>query len=416
MGFTEMEFATQTQFDYLYEGLKQKYPGLFQSGPQTVFQFMEMPMEARWIDSEHREAFELADTIPAKLGGFYSTGSSRLTVAYETFIKSIAQEMGSNNPKYRQLKERQENILNYMKKVEADAEREHKGWLKKNPDQAISYDLWLSNTRSGKIWTKELDDLDKEYEEIKEGMSSIKGAVAGALAVAQKYLTQDKMILEDGESVLRTTIGGDLQKTLLRWQAHKDQYDLDVTINRHQHIENPWHTTVNADIRTSLCHGQEIHNRINVSQIIQDKHYNLQVKAVGVEGFPITRGKWYNDSFVHHDVKIAEGGNLNMQNFFGPDGSLHLIPTAILVIYHPVIELTISTETFENTIEHSDFFKTGAAPGMISLFGLQFDTKTTIANGIRKAADKTTITILPPENQAAQILGITSVNKSIPSK
>jgi hypothetical protein len=408
---SDQDFARQTQFDYLYEGLKQKYPGLFTIDKQSIFQFMEMPIEAGWTSGGYSAAFNLADTVPAKQGGFYTTGASRVTLAYRSLLESMYKAIGEKNPEYRQLKDR---LGTYYKQLEAkvhEAIQMYQGWKANNFNSTLSFSDWLDNDPLA--WSKkaEIDNIRKDITRYNEKCAEIEGALGKALQTAQERLTTDCMTLEDGRVVPRTNIGGNLQDDIGRWKGNKNQFDLNVTINKNQKITTPWHETVKTEVKAANCHPPELNTYINIQRLVLDQHYSLNVKAVGLQGYPISRGSWYNDSFVRPSIELPEGATLKKQDFFGQHGSLHLIPTMVLVIYHPVIELTISTKTYKEEIEKNSRLQ--AIPTPLMLFGLLFDIKASFQKGVLVDQDKTTVTIVPPENQSAQILGVTSVNKSI---
>lgn len=410
---TTDDFARQTQFDYLYNGIKERLPGLFSDDKQTIFQFMEMPIEANWTVGNHSIAVDLADSVPAKLGGFYARGAGRVTLAYESLLMSMYQAIGDKNGEYRKLKDLVITEYQRLNVAINKAKVAYQAWRQQNLDAKLSLSEWLENDIEAEAFKDEIEELRKSIKKKNSQCERIEGALGQALTIAQDKLRSDTVLLENGKVVPRTVIGGSLQDDIARWKSAKDrgEFDLNVTINKDQHIATPWHTTVKADTHAASCHAPELNSYVNMKRVLLDQHYSLNVKAVGLQGYSITRGDWYNDTFVKSDQKLPEGASLKTEDFFGKDGSLHLIPTAILVMYHPVIELTISTKTFVEEIENNTRLK--AYPGPLMLFGLNFDVSASLKMGVKEKDETTTMTIIPPENQPAQILGVTSVNKSM---
>lgn len=407
------DFARQTQFDYLYNGVKEKLPGLFSDDKQTIFQFMEMPIEANWTTGNQSVAFDLADSVPAKLGGFYARGAGRVTLAYESLLMSMYQAIGDKNGEYRRLKDMVFTEYKRLNVAIDKAKNAYQTWQRQNLNAKLSFSEWLETDIEAEALKDEVDEIRASIKQKNSQCQRIEGAMGQALTIAQDKLRSDTVLLDNNKMVPRTTIGGSLQDDIARWKSAKGrgEFDLNVTINKDQEIATPWHTTVKADAHVASCHAAELNNYVKVERLILDQHYSLNVKAVGLQGYTITRGDWYNDTFVKPGKELPEGASVKTEDFFGKDGSLHLIPTAILVMYHPVIELTVSTKTYLDQIENNTKLK--AYPGPLMLFGLNFDVSASLKMGVKQSEETTTMTILPPENQPAQILGVTSVNKSV---
>lgn len=79
-------FEKSTQFDYLYDALAQKFPGLVAKNSGTsVFQFSQVPVAANWVTSNDQIAYDIANVVPLNLDGFCVKGD-QLDTSYSTLI------------------------------------------------------------------------------------------------------------------------------------------------------------------------------------------------------------------------------------------------------------------------------------------------------------------------------------------
>lgn len=405
------EFARQNQFDYLYSAITNKYPGLALDGEASAFQFMEMPMEAAWVTGTDEAAFNLADTVPAKLGGFYSAGAARVSLGYGSLLKSLMGAMADNNKSYRDLQSKMDSQAKLIDVAIDNAKKQYGVWRSEQKqlglEPASSLMDWLEKDMTAAACKAEYDRQLSEYNRYKKEAENIYGAMGAALAEARQNLDSDQMLIEagvqGGRFVPRTTIGGNLQQDIMRWKSNPDSFDLDVVIKNTEQSITPWKTVSTTEVKQS-CHSTKIDSKINVSRIIMDKAYSLRFKAVGMRGYPITRGAWYNDTFVRPSVELPRGCQLNTDSFFGADGSLHLIPTSILVLYQPQIELTVSTACYKDELEN----KTNLGLEYLELFGIRFSLEASLKLGHQIDSEVVTQTFVTPDNAPAQILGVTS--------
>ena len=97
---TTIDIGTETQYDYLYDGIAQKYPAVNADGKSTVFQFTGSPMQAQWTDgSSDLNAYTFANAESATMDGFY-TPKGQLVNNYGTYITSLDIPSLSTDPDY----------------------------------------------------------------------------------------------------------------------------------------------------------------------------------------------------------------------------------------------------------------------------------------------------------------------------
>ena len=66
------DFAKESQYKYYFSALAQNFPDIVsQQGKETVFQFSSLPIAADWKTGDDETAYNIANAVPADIGGFY---------------------------------------------------------------------------------------------------------------------------------------------------------------------------------------------------------------------------------------------------------------------------------------------------------------------------------------------------------
>jgi hypothetical protein len=406
------DFARKNQYDYLYDAIVNKYPGLGITDNVTAFQFLQEPMTADWVTGEDAAALAIADSVPARLGGFYMPGSSTVSSAYRSLIKSLQDALGDRNSNFRSLQIKIQTASDNLQKVIHDAQGEYNKYvfaMQQKGETVSSLEDWMQSSMAATPFKMKYDQVIEEYRRLSTEAERTYGSMGAALVEAKENLDKDQILLRsDGKEAVyipRTTVGGNLAEDMRRWE-NSDGYEFDVTIKASDRDITPWKTVSTTEVKQS-CHSTKIDSKIKVSQLIMDNDYSLNVKAVGLRAYPISRGVWYNDTFVNPHAEIVEGGQLDTESFFGDAGSLHMIPTSILVIYKPEISLTVSTQCYENYLANN----TNLDMKYISLFSMNFDLQASLGINVKQGGSVSTITLVSPKETPAQILGISSTVK-----
>lgn len=406
-----MAFGDQTQYDYLFNALAQKYPAIASSdGNTSSFQFLELPMEANWVQGSDSNAFQFADATSVRLDGFYAPGGS-LSTAYQDYVLSISPKAGSDGAAYQKAAALVAAADNALEAKTAAALAAFNVFLANNPDQKMTYSAWLLDSDfSGPDYQNDIEQMRAARNDQGALMTKIVKAVDGPLGAAQAAANpwSQTMNISQGGAVVAvptTIIGGDLAGDTARWMQYApNEYDFDVTISAEDTITSPWNTTYTTHTSFDPCYGFSSSTTIDSQRVITDKNYKLRVCAVGINAYPITRGEWFHEDLLVPTEQIVEGSPFSNDTFFGYAGSLHLVPHEILVMYRPTIELTVSTDIFTEQIE--GVIKGGLE--WVDLFGFHFDLQAGAT--LTKVQDevKTTITIAAPASQVPQVIGVLS--------
>ncbi len=401
-----------TQFDYLYNALAQKYPGLVaKDNDSSAFQFSQMPIAANWVTSNDQIAYDIANGVPLNLDGFYVKGD-QLDTSYSTFIRSLKPKLGDDNPDYRKLKVLSDDLTNQFQVIADSANKAYYIWAANNTNAngtVPSKSEWLNDPLGGKSWGDKLNNIQKQVDEVSNEMSEILKSMDAALSDTLANLNSDTMPISRGGTAIKVpsvSIGGNLSGDKLRWDSYtKGQYDFEVEINSDSVIDSPWKTVYSTKV-VQTCWRTSIETKVDTFRIITDNHYNLKVQAVGIQGYEITRGRWYNPAFVTPDAQIVQGAtSLTNDSFFGLNGCLHMIPESILVMYKPTITLTVSTQTYKQQfVANADL-----DINWIEMIGFRFSFNGLASLQPVENGDNTvTLTFKSPDNAVPQIIGVTS--------
>lgn len=405
-----MAFSDQSQFNYLYDALAKKYPGLADAdGVTSTFQFSELPMEATWVLGYDSDAYNLANATSARLDGFFAPGTD-LANAYQDYVQSIKPNAGSDNPAY----------LAAQRKVAAADEAltakanlaigAYKVFIANNPQPPMSYSQWLGDPDcGGDGYNDALQQLRNTKNDQAKLMTEIIAAVDVPLAAAQAAVNpwNETMIISEGganRTVPLVSLGGDLAGDHATWLTYPaGQYDFDVTINASDVITSPWNTTYTTHTSVS-CFSVSTTVDIDSKRIINDTNYKLQVTAVGANTYPIMRGEWFHPDLIIPTMQIVQGSPFTNDSFFGYSGALHLVPAQVFVLYRPSIVLTMSTQVYTEEIHGA----VTAGFDWVDIFGFHFDMNAGATLTTTGDAVTTTLTITAPDAQAPQIIGVQS--------
>lgn len=401
-----------TQFDYLYDALTQKYPGLTgDPGGAAVFQFAAAPISADWTTGNDAEAYDIANAVPLNLDGFYDKGDS-LDTSYQDLIASVRPANYTNNPDYVQASSVVNGLTNSFAQTVANANSAYQEWAAVNPGAngvaAETKTQWLLDPLGGAVWQAKLTQVQTQLQNETSKLAAIVKTMDAALARAQSAASTDTMpISRAGGTAIQVpsvTIGGDLGGDLARWAAYPDdQYDFQVVLDGSYTVKSPW-KTLYTTTTSQHCWKTSSTVTVDTSRIIQDVNYKLEVNVVGVESYPITRGAWYDPSYVSTGVQLAPGATVTSDTFFGLAGTLHLIPETLFVMYRPTFKLTISTETYKQQFEAN----ADVSVDWIDLFGFRFNFDGLASLQPVDNGTTTMLTFASPTNASPQIIGVTS--------
>jgi hypothetical protein len=405
------DFANQSQFDYMFDALAQKFPALQNfDGVTSIFQFSATPIAADWVDNLSAHVFDSSNIGSSSLDGFF-VPTDNFYNSYKDLISSIKPANYTANADYEAFQQQLTNLNNQETGIQQNTTAAYQVWLANNPTPTgtppETYGDWLKDMAGGKSWGDQLQALEDQKTALIAESAALVASMDSALAGAITDLSADTMNISRGSSVLKVpsfSISGSLSADKMAWDKYTPgQCDFSVTIDKDQTITTPWTVTYQTTVKQK-CWNTSVDVSSQVSRIISDNNYKLVVQAVGMESYTITRGEWYHDAFVKPTVPFADGSIFNSDTFFGQGGSLHLIPETIFVWYKPTMTLTISTEVYKQVFTQGG----GADINWLDIFGTRFHFESLASLQAVPNADSTTTVTFPADPGVnPQIIGVT---------
>jgi hypothetical protein len=409
-----------SQFDYLFSAVADKFPAIGHSSDSTQFQFAGSPMAANWKSGHDINAYNLANKVSADVNGFYTPNPGSLYNAYFDLISSITPGIdASKDPLYVQtLKQLNDANANYQTALSnvIIAWQSYKQ-QNTNPKTGLPNETqaeWLADELGGLQYQQAIDNAKEAKTIIANKIALLTQSFNAALAAEQKKLTDpsnfSNYVKADGSTTKLPTItlDGDLGADIANWDNYPaTAFDLDVTLTKDSTITTPWKTVYNTETEQH-CFATSVDTSISTSRITKDSHYKLRVMCKGLKSYNVNFGDWYSSTYVDPETaKFSPAATVNSETFFGAEnGSLHMIPSQIWVMYQPSIELTISTETYKQTIEGT----LNTSIDWVDILSFRFDC--TAGSSMAKVGDvTTTIAFNSPVLQGPQIFGVTSLNR-----
>jgi len=414
------DFAKESQYKYYFSALAQNFPDIVrQQGKETVFQFSSLPVAADWKAGDDEAAYNIANAVPADIGGFYIPGAAKVSRSYQDLIMTIKPKIADKNEDYKKIRIKIQNHTNLISSINKEIHEEYLLWCSKNPGidgmPSMSEDSWLES-RHGRAYKIQLDEQYGIIDELTEEYKNILQSMDAPLKNAIKRLQENTMTIVSGGKTIEVpeaTISGNIVQDKNRWDNYSDdEYDFVTEINKDAEIKTEWKTIYDVKVNHS-CHSSNIEQKVKVSRIIADEHYNLKVRFKGMKAYQVNRGEWYDDTFVNTNIELVQGSALNAEYFFGKQGSLHLIPLVILVGYSPEFEMTISKEVYEQEFNEKAFI----GIDYVNLFGIKFHINGR-ASLLPKPIDNEvmSITFKSPMDTSPQVIGVTSAVKVLQKK
>lgn len=400
-----------TQQECLYDALAHDFPGLFDETGGSVFQFAASPTAAGWRSSNDSEAYNIANQVPMNLGGYYEPSSGMLDDQYKQLLSALASPNALNNREYQQISTQLAALSDSLNQETLKAQSAYQVWTANNPGpagtQQVTFSTWLGMLGGGAGYQANLANLQSQITSAQQTQGNILKSLDGPRSQALLAAGTDTMFISSNggtpTAVPRVTIGGDISADLVRWTSSSEP-EYAWTFDKDYVVTYPWKTVV-TETRTSDCYRTETTVQVDTSRIVTDEHFKMHVTMIGLQTYAISRGEWYESDFVTPAVEIAPGGEVTNDTFFGLRGSLHLIPSLVLVSYGLSVGFTVSTDTYTQQ------FASNATSdvGWLELFGNRYAiTDASSLQPVDHGDGTTTVTFAHPEQSVPQVLGVVS--------
>lgn len=397
-------FADKSMWDYLAQGMIKEWPGLQPAQSNVFFQFSGKPIPANWGDGTTYDGWTVANTVPADLEGYYTASTDLVARAYKDYITSIAPTDFQTNNQYKQYQVELNAFIVENQTISSDAVNAYKTWKARYPDVAgtTTYFNWLGLAGTdGPAWNAKLENNLKQQTVTQKSIAAFMKSVNAPLANAQAEIN-DASNLEKfsvagvSQEGLLTTIA-DITSSVANWSTRTptDPCDLNITINKNTVEAGSWNKVVKTSVKKK-CFSISTKTTVDYKRILLDTNFEINVSAVGANTFAIARGSWFDATWLNaSNVKLPEGSRFTKDDFFGVKGALHMVPTSALVIYKPKVTITVSSQTYTQTIK-----KWFDASATVSFFGTDYSLSAGESSIVKDGPKNTKIITLNSYNDA----------------
>lgn len=414
------DFGSKSMWEYLGAAIVKQWPNLEKIDPSnevgnTYFQYSGEPISANWEDGKGFLAWQTANAVPANLDGFYQASASTVAEEYSTYILAIAPANYEQDPTYQNYYTQLTALNNKVADLEKQAMDDYIQWTQQYPGIAngVTFPAWqVMPGTTGPTWTQKISEYTPEIAGLNTQITQYAAAVNLPLSNARTALTdagnQEKLSRDGAVNSYLVTTMDDLTSTLADWASRGTQAapELDITLSKEDVVAGSWNTVVNSTVSRGCC-SISTHTDIDYSRVVLDTNFKIHVEAVGAKIFNIQRGDWFRPEFLKgENVTLPASSNFTMSTFFGEKGTLHMVPVQAFVIYKPQVTITVSTQTYTETIKK--WYDSSAS---ISFFGMHFSLDGGEDKFVTNGSDNTTVIKLSSfsDVQASPLLfGMTS--------
>lgn len=411
----ERVVKSQGSYAHLMQGLTKQYPSLGENGDSKLFQFMATAREATWTDRMDYNLYQLMNTVPAERGGYYIPSDKQVSSSYASLLNSLCDVNLKKSQKYNELSAAIQTLGNQMSAMMSEDLKKAYMETTGKSFSASEFQVWLGTLNLNSPFLNptvaQYLEVFNKHKGLKEEQNDLKQRLTrdyrNALAALEDPKNQASIIREgqnEPVQVPHVTLSGKLASDVSRWEA-SDKNSVTIQINSKDTLEGPTSKVYTSAIHKIGWWANAVHAG-EITQQIADEEYELDIDIKGINTYDIQRDKWYNGQYVNPGIAIDDSAILNKESYFGPGGSLQLIPVSFLVIYKPSIRLTIHRDVYEKKIKN--FLNVNP---FLSFFGWGFNGGASVE---KKVIEKDKTIVIPfdaPSTAAPQIIGVTSIKK-----
>lgn len=408
-------FKSQGSYAHLMQGLKQQFPSLAENADSKLFQFMATTKEATWTQRMDYNLYKMMDAVPAERGGYYIPSDKYVSQSYATWMNSLFSIDLKKSGAYMALSQKVLTLENELKTMMSEALKKTYQDTTGEPFTAKGFQLWLGTLNENNLFVHpdvlsylrkntEYKTAQKEMEELKQRLNK---DYYQALKDMEDESKQASIIVEgknDPMKVPYVTLSGALTSDVSRWES-ADKNMVEIHINSEEQVAGMENSVYSSAIGKVGWWLGAMHEG-EVTQELADEKYQLDIEIKGINTYDIQRGDWYKGQYVTPALQVDDSAMLKKETYFGPAGSLQLIPVSFLVIYKPTIRLTIHRDVYEKKMK--SFIQ---ANTLLAIFGMGFSAGAQVEKKLITKDQEIIIPFDAPTIAAPQIIGVTSIKK-----
>ncbi|MDP3372547.1 MAG: hypothetical protein Q8S21_06660 [Candidatus Paracaedibacteraceae bacterium] len=164
--------------------------------------------------------------------------------------------------------------------------------------------------------------------------------------------------------------------------------------------------SISGDFLTLSASGSASGDKTSLN--VNTDAFSLKVDFTGLATVPVVPGPWFNPGLIKAYKDSIDPTRSQGIDFFGPNGSLTMIPSKIVLGFEPAISLTLEKTDYSKT---TDYFHTEASAGLsVGPFRLGGGSAsyTRSSTDIHFDDTSSTVTINPIKSSLPIVLGVIS--------
>ncbi len=399
------------------------YDGLIKAGldittdANTQFQFVSLPHVADWnANTNQYTADYWGNNAPNSLGPTTTGPQIDIADAYFEFINDLVLPVPSS-PDYDRLKKQLDGLASQNGSVSQEALGVYHQWKTKSAGDfpnIKTYSDWLaSSLAGGQQYGVQIDEIKVRITSVKQQLFPYEQGINAAYVAAVKAADPSNMVSvnipgsSDTKKIYNTRLDPPLSDFITTVTGGADVHPMDITLSKSAKYEGKWHSEAGGSAGISIgffsFDGSGGWTRDETIQ--NDDEFSCTLKVKGLQAFDIHREGWMKTNMIaEHKAGPFAGSGITENMFFGPDGTLKLVPTQILVSYGTTFSLDISNTTYDQTKEHWDAGG-GISIGPFHIGGHGAQDKLTI----KTTGNKTTVGLNSTNDHNAYIIGVSSM-------
>lgn len=329
----------------------------------SQFQFVTTPTVAAWTDEDELYYADFYGNYPSSaLGPVFVRSVGTISDAYFDFVNSLEYPDPSTNPEYRSLVAEQNNLNGELGDAKQNASTAYQAWVANGGPATFpaiqNYTDWLaSGPAGGQEYANQIASLQAQLDNVNQQLvpflTGSDAAIAQAVSNAATTNMVTTAIPDSGQTkkVYVQSISPDLATLLQGWLDGEKSNAVTVQLTGSSSSSGDWYVQGEAAAGFAAFFGVVTEGKVSYSdQVEQDAAYQCDLSVQALSTFGIARSQWFDGSLLEEYPDGPWSGKTADQ-YFGPNGTLKLVPSEILVSFGLQMTLTLSESTMSTVTQ-----------------------------------------------------------------
>lgn len=348
----------------LYDALK--LAGIqIPTGANSQFQFVTEPTVAGWTDANTLYYSDFyGNYASADMGPVYNRAVATISDAYYDFINSLEYSDPSSDPKYRSLVTQQKLLVTNLGQLNTDSVGAYKSWVANGGPTTFpdikNYTDWLASAPAGgQQYAAQITDLQTQLNQINLQLIPFQQGADKAISLAIKNADPSNMVTATvpgsgglTKKVYLQSIAPNLATQLQGWISGAKSYSVNATFTHDTKYSGDWNiegggsSFFDDGFFGFFAEGEANYHK----KVESDSHFKCTLTVQANQMFGISRDGWFDGSLVAEYPNGPWSGK-TPDMYFGPQGTLKLVTSQMLVSYGTSLSLTVSQSTMTDVRE-----------------------------------------------------------------